>query len=817
MRISFIFIIILISCIDAFAWNDKVTHPTITQYTANKFFDSGFLDKRFGLGNMTSDARGWILRGSILEDSGTKWQFVTGTARSLNHFHVPTTNNPTKSTLETAGLSDRANGKSAINWAQDGAYQKTKGWEDWSWQNVRTYYYNHLTAQTQTDADANMARTLMGLGYQMHLVQDMGHPSHVRNNTHVFDGAGWYGFETWAAKNDTKIIRAAILDKKDFNSNYQFPVPQITVDLAVKFDETHNLIPVARLFDTRTYQGTNTPSSLLNQGLSEYTNGNFFSQDTIFAAERFSGDSSYKYYFPYPRKSGTDTQQFIDGNKAEYISKTGEGETITHLARSGVMSRFLLNTLGEGKRFYGSFKLDEECYQDYAQKLIPRSVAYSKAMLEYFYRGKIKLELVGSSTSSIKLKATNTTAGGELMFGGEISLVLRYRITQTSDTLFAIPEGGDYAYLMVTLPGTHTIPAGPGTEFTFNLPEPLPAWANDITAQLVYRGQLGNEAGAVAVGSLPIEVNPKAILISLPASGAYASSDGTQPFNRITLKARTELADGLNTPDAQFQLVLVHRFSAGDPYQGTEVATLPENPKTYYVIRANELNNKNSLAVNETAEMTFDLTATPVPLTASDLHVYLVYKNPADPDTSSLAVGYLDISEPTPVDVYNNTDKVCLNGQWYNSGSPEAMAIVDINGNGSADLTDIFPHRISDFYYQPGSSSTASSSNFLLSSTAPLEPGFGRRLGYILSDYYFSQSLTETVTDLDSRDSWELVYNNSTTSADGFVNQQTMGSILGYSGMFSMRGYKMHGGAGVVFDNYEYPEGTNCDWGLLSQ
>lgn len=32
-----------------------------------------------------------------------------------------------------------------------------------------------------------------------------------------------------------------------------------------------------------------------------------------------------------------------------------------------------------------------------------------------------------------------------------------------------------------------------------------------------------------------------AILISLPASSAYALSDGIQPFKQITLKARNEL------------------------------------------------------------------------------------------------------------------------------------------------------------------------------------------------------------------------------------------------------------------------------------
>jgi hypothetical protein len=202
--------------------------------------------------------------------------------------------------------------------------------------------------------------------------------------------------------------------------------------------------------------------------------------------------------------------------------------------------------------------------------------------------------------------------------------------------------------------------------------------------------------------------------------------------------------------------------------------------------------------------MSFDITATPIPLTASDVHIYLVYKKAGDPDTKSVALGYLDISEPTPIDVYNNTDKVCLNGIWYAAGSAAAFAF--------SNLTDVYPHRISNIYYQPGTTNTASSSNFLLSSTANLEPGSGKRLGYILTDYYFSQSMDETVTNLNYNDTWELLYANIGTSAEGFVNQHNMGNMQGYSGMYNMRGYKMHGGAGVVYDNQEYPEGVDCSW-----
>lgn len=317
----------------------------------------------------------------------------------------------------------------------------------------------------------------------------------------------------------------------------------------------------------------------MNQGLAEYTNANFFSEDTMFAAEANSSDPGH--FFAYPAKNETNVQDFIDGTlrTTRYYIHEGvdigppvTGFTITKLntggekldciAKPGPYTKEYFNERGEGSAFYGSFVQDDKCFEAQAGYLFPRAVAYSKALLDYFFRGKITLAKAGeNSTSSITLTATNATADNEPMSGGTVELVLRYRMTENNDTLFAIPEGGDYLYKVVPYPGCTdaagngicTIPTG-GKNFTFDLAnDPVPSWANDVTAQLVYRGQLGIEAGAVAVGSLPLEVKPKAILISLPPSGAYASSDGTQPFKRITLKARSELADGLNTPEAQFQ------------------------------------------------------------------------------------------------------------------------------------------------------------------------------------------------------------------------------------------------------------------------
>jgi hypothetical protein len=44
--------------------------------------------------------------------------------------------------------------------------------------------------------------------------------------------------------------------------------------------------------------------------MAEYTNANFFSDDTLFAAERYA--VGHKYYSPYPKQSSTNLQDYLD-------------------------------------------------------------------------------------------------------------------------------------------------------------------------------------------------------------------------------------------------------------------------------------------------------------------------------------------------------------------------------------------------------------------------------------------------------------------------------------------------------------------------
>ena len=77
----------------------------------------------------------------------------------------------------------------------------------------------------------------------------------------------------------------------------------------VPFNVSYNSrVPITQLYDTDQYNGLNA-SAGINQGIAEYTNANFFSDDTIFAAESYP--TNHRHYFPFPKKSSTDFQAYI--------------------------------------------------------------------------------------------------------------------------------------------------------------------------------------------------------------------------------------------------------------------------------------------------------------------------------------------------------------------------------------------------------------------------------------------------------------------------------------------------------------------------
>lgn len=719
----------------------------------------------------------WLRDGGLYED---KPPWVLPYLRSANHFHNPITDK---------GFTGVPPGDSAIVWSQKPLGQQWIGGH-YSWPDSRENFFKAMISTNKADREEKFAETFRGVGQLMHLMQDMSVPEHARNDFHALPA-----YEEWLADKSNQVA-AGILSNSTVNPIY----PDSSL-LLQQSTFTNASVPIANLFDTNQYNGSVTVATLSTTfGLSEYTSSNFFSPDTIF-------DSNY----PFPRWSAMqEWDDTINGKKRTYLRKIADGEQISHAATGRWFYKYLPAAIKSS-----GLKLDENVFADYANLLLPRTVGYSTALLNYFFRGTLNITAVPDDVTfrSVKITASNSTPN-EAMGTGEVSLVIRFKALTETDLgngkFLLNNPAADYSYKVVKL---LNVDLSSPRELTFDLSaDPLPFNFSDMTMQLVYSGSLGNESGAVAV-STPYAIDGiyTDFDLSLPTSGVYAKTSDNSPtatFNELRLTALSDIPGGLS--GGTITLALDYRTAIGDQFQSVLVDTEPVNAAGY-IFRASEKNGVNTLPQGVPVELVFDLPQLPV--AATDLEMNIIYTK-AD---GTQAIGYRDISEPTPVDVFNSTDYTCLNGAWYKHDDPAAMAIVDSDSDGIADRSDIYPHTINDISFLAGPADTGTldaSASSTLFAPGPLATDQMLRLGYILTDYANRYAISDSRSAL-SGDPWpHATISNNNYPGTGFRNDATT-----WSSMFTFRraDAKMWWGASVIFVNREYPLGSNCNFDALNQ
>jgi hypothetical protein len=435
-----------------------------------------------------------------------------------------------------------------LEWAQDTNTQTAYPEGDQSWSTIRSLYFIALMETDYPMQSEMFAKIFKGLGHQMHLIQDMAVPAHVRNDAHPFENpVDWFPivggydyvhntlyFENWAKKNDEAI--------------YLLGSTVISPALSYDLSYSPGLSPISQLWDANVYVQVN-PSVTTAQGLSEYTNANFFSDDTIFSKERYADTPDDKHYFPFPNHDSTNVDELIndgiipsdilseDGvsDKKLYLKKDSHGETIDHFVRVGLLAYYCDTADLIDHILPATCYLDEKCHEDYAAKLVPRAVGYSAALLNYFFRGAIEVTppndfvysvIDGSATDQkfeyIKTNLRNATLDEEEMVDGTLVAVARYKriINYSPDLSVEIEPGqpkqpnepldsssreSEYSY-SVSAQDTTLLNTSAPTEVTFDFTaDPIPAGVTDLTLQVVFLGTLGNEVDtAVAVGMVDL-------------------------------------------------------------------------------------------------------------------------------------------------------------------------------------------------------------------------------------------------------------------------------------------------------------------------
>jgi hypothetical protein len=611
---------------------EKETHKYLNQYIAQNSINNFSLDQY--LKNQLGIKTGVLTPLKSDEDSKRIWDWVRlggqyedepGYSRSCNHFHDPLKEPWTDAGLSVAGFSPF---KSSVIWAQDQGTIGSLFGGDWSWKKARDSFYKGLTGLNKDDMDKNLADTFRALGQVMHLVQDSSVPAHVRNDIHIYFSlplgikVGKYHYEVWVDKH-----RGSLNLNPSQNDIFDPSILGI-------FYESSAPIPIANIFDTNKYDGSN-PNIATGRsiGLAEYTNANFFSEDTIFKNYPHPAydDTSYP-NIDWKHPEIADAEDGKLDNRI-YIRKTA-GEPVQRLASLSYIS---FDCIKKGYYQFSPIVLDEKVYEDYASKLIPRAVGYSAGLLQYFFRGKLYVGFLVPSVDQAIYNVGNANDTGrdidtvaffiqnnsklndviEPIGEGTISLTVSYIDSRAGETVYQ--SAGTGSVTNVPDMGSENVLTA-----LFTLAEPIPTqFAKELTYYLTFRGELGQEKDAVIgkVIKAPVlqHVSPdqgiEGTLVTIigdylpEIGGPFPTTSRNVNFNHDTRWPYT--AEVISRTDTEITAKVPNSAAIVKPgYGGLRVRrVVPEteemiysNPVPFFPIAEGEIRNSGKASINATIE-----------------------------------------------------------------------------------------------------------------------------------------------------------------------------------------------------------------------
>ena len=352
----------------SWAWEVK-THKELTEQAiiTNASKLNTLLVNQLGLeGGLDASINGGtpkalMIQGGDKEDDG---------ARPFGHFHDPISN---------AGLRPGPF-DSSIKWSL-----QPMGEQKWSWNDAREYYSKALTSETKAERDEQWGNTFRALGQIMHLIQDSANPAHVRNDPHL-DLSEFIG----------------LLGRLDVDGLHDYMARQtvaayvgggeISPDSSLLESGHPDGNPLGNLFDHNIFTGSNPDATLgSNVGVAEYTNANFFSDDTI-PFQPLANFPSYSY--PSLSELIPANSPFPAGRSYVMLLRLGSPSDprarVAKYTGNQVLAKFGFGSLQYD--LIGQLRLDDAVYDAYASHLIPRAVGYSAAVLDYFFRGDLRIQ-----------------------------------------------------------------------------------------------------------------------------------------------------------------------------------------------------------------------------------------------------------------------------------------------------------------------------------------------------------------------------------------------------------------------------------------
>jgi hypothetical protein len=437
--------------------------------------------------------------------------------------------------------------------------------------------WNNLPSTREATRKAYWATTFRALGDVVHLLQDMAQPQHTRNDAHsgrmCVPGVGCVGghasfFENYLA---ARTITEPSFSLEEGLSGIVLSSLQVNIKPDQLSYETSPAYPTPRFLSYADYfaKGSNAEG----HGLANYSNRGFYSFGT-----NINNPASATYPAPSPTGSGLGfttvttglTDRFGKPVTGSVTFRTGtvqdsvdaaRTESNVKLAATGLFDQFLT----ERNSSWSRYTLNYINYNEQARLLVPRAVAYSAGLIDYFFRGQLYVAPPAEGVyalldhgdpasnckdtcgfTKLKVKVANATPditppGGpatpQTMGNGMLVAVAKFRrnrcySTDLSGEYAGAPDpalqasyyeycvGSQPEEIVVSDPSLNTtLPpcnAGQGGNcdtaavpltLTFSQTPAsniIPVNAASLSIQIIFRGPLGSEADAVVVETVDV-------------------------------------------------------------------------------------------------------------------------------------------------------------------------------------------------------------------------------------------------------------------------------------------------------------------------
>lgn len=482
---------------------------------------------------------------SITQLFRTGARFEDNFPRPRHHFYDPINNRP----LTIGGT---AVGRTSPDWALEDNGQITGvfgiGAQEFSFSDARGYLLKALTQPTKAERDRNFGLTFQTIGQVIHHIQDMAQPQHVRNDPHLDQGS---------------LLGLNPL----FNpSLYEKYTDRDAVRNALPFS---GYAPTYSPADSTTFNtGWNFWHTPEGKGLADFTNRNFVSAGTNF-------DKPGLFPSPVRDESKTidmDIQQLCTnanppclnpnltgvitfyGNTVE-DRLTGQAVNNPFASSLSIFDADLQKTTGTPLSQPRLFTLNQFNFALAHGFLIPRAVAYSTGLINYFFRGKLDAEPQGPGTLLVKNLSTEAMQGDFALYYDDAQ-GSRHPVTITACQVGSVDVPLDQGKCKGAVLASMNIDVNARLTVSFGAPvSPAPKSPDEY--MLVFSGDMGEEKADKDKGMVGAVVGKK---ISNPYNGALYIA-GLDAQNRIvTFKVDPEGMRILNGPGPDGQVRFTSNF-----------------------------------------------------------------------------------------------------------------------------------------------------------------------------------------------------------------------------------------------------------------